>query len=65
MLRRYYSLGPFCWKQPFTPRNTSQVPVGENPSWAWFNVTVISGGGSLVLILCTGFILWARGYLVS
>ena len=50
---------------PFMPKhNTSQI-MGENPSWAWFEVTVISSAASIGLILTTTFLLWAKGYLVS
>jgi hypothetical protein len=50
---------------PFTPSTNSTKIGRENPSWAWFDVTVISGGGALGLIFITTFMLWARGYLVS
>jgi len=51
---------------PFSPtHNSSHVATQENPSWAWFDVTLVSGAGTLVLIFCTAFLLWARGYLVS
>jgi len=43
----------------------SDCSEGNGPSWAWFNVTVGSGAGALVLILCTTFWLWYSGYLRS
>ena len=41
------------------------VSTSTGPSWAWFYVTLVSGVGTLVLILLTTCVLWARGYLVS
>jgi len=34
-------------------------------SWAFFNVTVWSGGGCLVMIVATALALWVNGYLRS
>ena len=37
----------------------------RGPSWAFFNVTVWSGGGCLMLIIATALWLWLHGYLRS
>ena len=35
-------------KGPITPRHNNTHMVGENPSWAWFDVSLFSGAGAVV-----------------